>query len=95
METKDTIQIEGMEKEDPARLSVISRMASMMSKQLSQKGKIEKLEIIKYEQKVKMRLLLDTALTESEGEDKNLFFAFGKAQEGLFKKLHLPQTKAL
>lgn len=87
METKEGIQIEGLEKEDPARISVLSRMASMMSKQIGEKGKIEKFEIIKDDSTVRMRLLLNATLTESEGKDKNLFFAFGKAQHGLFKKL--------
>jgi len=88
VETKEGIVIEGMDNEDPARLSVINRMASMLSRQLSQQGGLEKLEITKTDKKIKMRLLLNSILTESEAEDKNIFFAFGKAQKGLLEKLN-------
>lgn len=87
METKDVVSIEGIGKEDPAAFSVLSRMARMMSKQISQKGTIGKLEVMKDKSKVKLRLIFNEGLTESEGEDKNVFFAFGKAQQDLFKKL--------
>lgn len=87
MEMREGIFFEGIETEEPARRSVINRMAGMLSKQVSQKGKIEKLEIIKNNGAVKIRLLMNSTLLESEGEDKNLFFAFGKARDDLLKKL--------
>lgn len=87
METKDVVSIDGIGKEDHAEFSVLSRMARMMSKQISQKGAIGKLEVIKDKSKVKLRLIFNEGLTESEGEDNNVFFAFGKAQQDLFKKL--------
>lgn len=84
---KESIFIEGMSKEDPVKLSILSRMANMMLKQLSQKGSVEKLEIAKEKDKVKLRIIFNEELNETEGEDKNLFFAFGKAQQQMLKKI--------
>lgn len=88
METNGII-IEGLNDEDPARLSLLKRMTGALFIQAGKKGSVEKLEILKDENKLKMRLLLDSINYESEGEDKNLFFAFGKAQKDLLKRLGL------
>lgn len=86
METNGIV-IEGLNDEDPARLLLLKRMTSALFAQAGKKGPVEKLEILKNENKLKMRLLLGSINYESEGEDKNLFFAFGKAQKELLKKL--------
>lgn len=89
MENKDAIYLEGLEQEDPAKRFLINRMAFMLSKQISDKNDIEKLEIRKEDNKISMRLIYNSVVTESEAEDKNLFFAFGKAQKELLNKLNL------
>lgn len=86
---KESIFIEGMDKEDPVKLSLLNRMASLMVKDISQKGSVEKLEIIKDKSKVKMCLVFNAEVNESEGEDKNLFFAFGKAHQQMLQKIGL------
>jgi len=85
----ESIFIEGMDKEDPVKLSILNRMASLMIKDISQKGSVEKLEITKEKSKIRMCLIFNDEHNESEGEDKNVFFAFGKAHQQMLRKIGL------
>ena len=87
MGNEDSICFEGIDMEDPAKRFLLNRMAFMLSKKITTKNDIEKLEIKKDQNRITMRLLYNSKLTESAAEDKNLFFAFGKAQDALLKKL--------